>query len=56
MTTLTRTPGTAVTVVAWTLQTICAAMFFFAGGSKFVGEPTWCRPFKPSASGSGSAT
>jgi putative oxidoreductase len=46
MTTLTRTPGKAVTIVAWTLQILCAAMFVFAGGSKLVGVPAMVQTFE----------
>jgi uncharacterized membrane protein YphA (DoxX/SURF4 family) len=44
-TTMTRTPGKAVTIIAWTLQILCAAMFFFAGGSKLVGVPMMVQMF-----------
>src|SRR6185503_19723383 len=46
MTTLTRTPGKAVTIVAWTLQILCAATFVFAGGSKLVGVPAMVKTFE----------
>ena len=46
MTTLTRTPEKAVTIVAWTLQILCAAMFVFAGGSKLVGVPAMVQTFE----------
>jgi putative oxidoreductase len=45
MTTVTRTSGKTATVVAWTLQILCAAMFFFAGGSKLVGVPAMVQTF-----------
>jgi putative oxidoreductase len=45
MTTLTKTSGKAATVIAWTLQIACAAMFLFAGGSKFAGDPAMVSAF-----------
>jgi putative oxidoreductase len=45
MATLSKTPGKAATVVAWTLQIVCAAMFLFAGGSKLAGAPMMVQTF-----------
>jgi putative oxidoreductase len=45
MATLTKTPGKAAIVIAWTLQIVCAAMFLFAGGSKFAGDPAMVSAF-----------
>jgi putative oxidoreductase len=45
MTTVSRTGGRAATAIAWTLQGLCAAMFLFAGGIKFAGNPEMVQSF-----------